>query len=255
MDVDGAVMGNDGLEREPTVYVLCGRELEECGDRKVTYVGGSRKCIVVKEGTGHRGGAENGNGDYMHLKNDRQMLMTVEGDMDMRMVFKGNEEHGYLYVGENDRLTRRGHKDGAACEGCTHSCLCVMGGELEYGGDGGVTYELMHPMETHNMRIVDAKAGRVVGGDDLDDDYDRCILPPLMGDSRGIKSRRCSKCSEGGHTRRTCRNLRADFDANYEGDAVEVEDLLDEFSAIHRQVRPRNMEMVQTSFETVVYAL
>ena len=33
MDVDGAVVGNGGLERELAIYVLCGRELEECGDR------------------------------------------------------------------------------------------------------------------------------------------------------------------------------------------------------------------------------
>ena len=46
-----------------------------------------------------------------------------------------------------------------------------MGGELEDGGDGGVTYELILPMEIHNMGIGDAKMGRVVGGDDLDDDY------------------------------------------------------------------------------------
>ena len=46
---------------------LCvmGGELEECGDRKVIYVGGSRKRIVVNEGTRVRKGAENGNGDYM----------------------------------------------------------------------------------------------------------------------------------------------------------------------------------------------
>ena len=61
------------------------------------------------------------------LKYDCQMSMTVEGDVDVRFFFKGNEEHGYLYVGENDRPMRRGHKDGAACEGRTHSCLCVMG--------------------------------------------------------------------------------------------------------------------------------
>ena len=32
---------------------LCvmGEELEECGDGKVTYVGGLRKCIVVNKGT------------------------------------------------------------------------------------------------------------------------------------------------------------------------------------------------------------
>ena len=28
-----------------------GGELEECGDGKVTYVGGLRKCILVNEGT------------------------------------------------------------------------------------------------------------------------------------------------------------------------------------------------------------
>ena len=30
------------------------------------------------------------------------MLIAVEGDVDMRMFFKGNEEHGYLYVGGED---------------------------------------------------------------------------------------------------------------------------------------------------------
>jgi len=29
------------------------------------------------------------------------MLMAVEGNVDVRMVFKGNDEHGYLYVGSN----------------------------------------------------------------------------------------------------------------------------------------------------------
>ena len=44
---------------------------------------------------------------------------------------------------------------------------------------------------------------------------------------QGTKSRKCSKCSEVGHTKRTCRDPHADFDASYEGDAVDVEDLLD----------------------------
>ncbi|KAJ8447988.1 LOW QUALITY PROTEIN: hypothetical protein Cgig2_028864 [Carnegiea gigantea] len=86
--------------------------------------------------------------------------------------------------------------------------------------------------------------GRVVGGDDLDDNYDRCILPPTNGRQLGrppskrkesqmqaIKSQRFSKCSEVGHTRRTCRNPRADFNANYKGNVVEVEDLLDVIKA------------------------
>ncbi|KAJ8447200.1 hypothetical protein Cgig2_030431 [Carnegiea gigantea] len=100
--------------------------------------------------------------------------------------------------------------------------------------------QLVHLMETHDMGTVDAKAGRVVDRYELDDDYDRCILPPTNGrrsgrspsnrrDSQmqGTRSRRCSKCGEVGHTRHTCRNPRADFDANYEGDVVKVEDLLD----------------------------
>ena len=49
-------------------------------------------------------------------------MMAVEGDADMRMFFKGNEEHGYLYVGGNDGPTRRAYKAGAACEGRTLSC-------------------------------------------------------------------------------------------------------------------------------------
>ncbi|KAJ8425524.1 hypothetical protein Cgig2_013251 [Carnegiea gigantea] len=38
--------------------------------------------------------------------------------------------------------------------------------------------QLVHQMEAHDMGTVDAKAGRVVGGDGLDTDYDRCILTP-----------------------------------------------------------------------------
>ena len=80
----------------------------------------------------------------------------------------------------------------------------------------------------------------MVGGDDIDDDYDHCILPPTNGrqpgsplskrkesQTQGTKSRRCSKCGEVGHIRRTYHNPRVDFDASYEGDVMHVEDLLD----------------------------
>ena len=100
--------------------------------------------------------------------------------------------------------------------------------------------QLVHPMETHDMGTVDNITGWVVGGDDLDEDYNRCILPPTNGrqpgrppskrresQTQGTVSRRCSKCREVGHTRRTCRNPRADVDAGFEGDVVPVEELLD----------------------------
>jgi len=35
------------------------------------------------------------------------------------------------------------------------------------------------------MGIVDGKIGKVVGGDDIDDDYDHCILPPTNGRKAG----------------------------------------------------------------------
>jgi len=38
--------------------------------------------------------------------------------------------------------------------------------------------------------------------------------------------KRCSKCHETGHYKNTCRNPRADFDTDYEGNVVAVEDLL-----------------------------
>jgi len=49
-------------------------------------------------------------------------MMAVEGDADMRMLCKGNEEHSYLYVGGNEWPTRQGYKVGATCEGRTFSC-------------------------------------------------------------------------------------------------------------------------------------
>jgi len=43
--------------------------------------------------------------------------------------------------------------------------------------------QVVHPIERHDMGTVDAKTGRVVSGDELNNDYDRCILPPPMGDN------------------------------------------------------------------------
>ncbi|KAJ8444749.1 hypothetical protein Cgig2_033757 [Carnegiea gigantea] len=104
MDGDGAGGGNGGVGRELVVYVLWGGELEENGDGKLTYVGGSTKCILLKEGmameevlrlaTGIRGSDLRDGKLWYSLKYDRQMLMAIEGDMDVRMILKGNDEHG-----------------------------------------------------------------------------------------------------------------------------------------------------------------
>ncbi|KAJ8430623.1 hypothetical protein Cgig2_021585 [Carnegiea gigantea] len=95
-----------------------------------------------------------------------------------------------------------------------------------------------HPMETHDTGVVDGDTGFVVGGDYLDEDFNRRILPPknprgarrprkrrVESQTQALKPRRCSKCGDLGHYKNTCRNPRADFDADYPGDVVPVEDL------------------------------
>ena len=44
------------------------------------------------------------------------MSIAVEGGVDVRIVFKGNNEHGYSYVDETDTLKRGAQKAGAAYE-------------------------------------------------------------------------------------------------------------------------------------------
>jgi len=96
----------------------------------------------------------------------------------------------------------------------------------------------IHLMETHDTGVVDGDTGLVVGGDDLDEDFNRHILPPknprgagrpkkrrVKSQTQGLKSCRCSKCGDLGHYMNACRNPFADVDADYPGDVVAVEDL------------------------------
>jgi len=87
-------------------------------------------------------------------------------------------------------------------------------------------------METHDSGHVNVATGAVVRGEELDDAYNRRILPPINprpsgrprvrrieSQRQGVKVRRCSKCGEEGQYRNTCRNSGADFDV------VQFEDL------------------------------
>ena len=42
--------------------------------------------------------------------------MAVEGEADVRMFLKGNDKHGYFYMGDSDGPNRRAQKAGASCE-------------------------------------------------------------------------------------------------------------------------------------------
>ncbi|KAJ8426836.1 hypothetical protein Cgig2_025241 [Carnegiea gigantea] len=285
-----------------------GGELDDGGGRKVTHIGGWTKCIVLKEDMGledvQRKVSEITGNDltvrklWYSLKYGWGMVMELEGDGDVRMFLKGNDKHGYLYVGESDGLKRRIEKatwtcdDGVVCgrsgrgrddmveearKGAGVKRLRVNGEKIEMSDDdkisvasedvgegeaaveggeesnkgeysveltsscklvvklGQQTYtyrvwqtrgipcchalaviakaklwvynyvhpiyktatqqiiynQLVHPMETHDVGTFDAKTGWVVGRDELDDDYNRCILPPTNGRQ---PSRPSSKC-------------------------------------------------------------
>ena len=91
------------------------------------------------------------------------MLMPVEWDMDVRMIFKGNDEHNYLYMGSNNGSRRWVLKGVVACEGWMCTCddgvlfdTSVRGtdvvehGSYKRGGKQllvkGGSYEKMHLM-------------------------------------------------------------------------------------------------------------
>ncbi|KAJ8435614.1 hypothetical protein Cgig2_012268 [Carnegiea gigantea] len=105
---------------------------------------------------------------------------------------------------------------------------------------GTIYMNNIHPMETHDLATMDNAIGLVVGGEALDDGYNRRILPPINprpqgrprqrrieSQTQGVQMRRCSKCGEGGHYWSTCRNPRADFNTDDRGVLVAVEDLFD----------------------------
>ena len=73
------------------------RMLEQSRDVRVMYKGGSRKCMVANEGMGLEevrrmelitGTDLSEDKLWYNLKYNRQILMEVEGDTDVRMIFK-----------------------------------------------------------------------------------------------------------------------------------------------------------------------
>ena len=97
--------------------------MEDDREEKIRYNGGSRKCLLAREGMRVeelRGMVrEIVERVWYSLKDNRNMVMTVERDTNMRMMFKGNDEHGYLYVGDKDILVWRVSKGEGATAGET----------------------------------------------------------------------------------------------------------------------------------------
>ncbi|KAJ8421054.1 hypothetical protein Cgig2_015014 [Carnegiea gigantea] len=98
--------------------------LVESRDRKVTYEGGLRKCMVVKAEMGVeemiKMAREMTESDiskeklWYSLKYDREIW---GGDSNVKMIFKGNDEHGYMCVIGNGGPVRQAQERDAVCEG------------------------------------------------------------------------------------------------------------------------------------------
>ena len=96
-------------------------------------------------------------------------------------------------------------------------------------------------METHDSGVVNDNTGLVIGGNELNEDFNMRILPPknprpsrrsrkqrIESQRQGLKVQMCSKCGEIGPHKNTCRNPQANFDDDYPGDVISFEDLLAE---------------------------
>ncbi|KAJ8425562.1 hypothetical protein Cgig2_012305 [Carnegiea gigantea] len=85
-------------------------------------------------------------------------------------------------------------------------------------------------LTNHRCLVVRLRDGTwlVVGGDDLDEDFNRRILPPknprgarrprkrkVESQTQGLKPPRCSKCGDLGHYKNTYRDPCTNFDADY----------------------------------------
>ena len=109
-------MATDGVQhmgdRELVVYVLWGGVVEDAGEGRISYNGGSRKCAMVREGMGVEevkevvrktvGPGVEVDTMWYSLKYDRNMKMALVEDTDVSMMFRGNDEHGYVYVSGKD---------------------------------------------------------------------------------------------------------------------------------------------------------
>ena len=113
-----AVIAGEGGRGGRQLCMFCGGGmLAKSRDGKVTYEGESRKCMVMKEGIGVEelmkmlremiGSDMLEEKLWYSLKYDREMLMAIEGDSNMKVIFKGNDEHGHMYVTENGGPVRR----------------------------------------------------------------------------------------------------------------------------------------------------
>ena len=155
--------GGDGV-RELVVYICWGGYTEEGGDRMLSYCGGRKDCVWVKENMCVRevqnlveevmGEGLKGRKLWYSMKYDRTEVMLLWRDVDVKKLMKGNDEHGYIYVGGETGSFGRRFDDNAAVgdKGLQEG----MGG----GGNGKMTVDGGRNVEGE---VVCGTSGRASG--------------------------------------------------------------------------------------------
>ncbi|KAJ8433491.1 hypothetical protein Cgig2_018025 [Carnegiea gigantea] len=174
MDVNTAVAREGGRGREIVMYVLCG-VLVESGDGKVTYEGGSRKCMVIREGIGVK-----------------ELLKMV--------IFKGNDEHGYMYVAGNAGPVRQPHARVVVCESRVQDIgegkqIARSGGKCNDDEEVGEESDNNEARVKRNSRSLGVEGGELRGsrlrlrGDtiEMSDDDEISIATEDAGDEEATK--------------------------------------------------------------------
>jgi len=119
MDGDGVTMRGSG-RGERWLCMCDGGQVGRSWSWKSNTCGGWTKYIMLKEGVGFeevRRMVSEITSDvftvhklWCSLKYNLGMVMELQGDDDLKMFLKGNDEHGYLYVGDNDGPNKRVQK-------------------------------------------------------------------------------------------------------------------------------------------------
>ncbi|KAJ8438784.1 LOW QUALITY PROTEIN: hypothetical protein Cgig2_009902 [Carnegiea gigantea] len=184
------------------------RGMELVIDGKVTYEGGLRKCIAVREGMGAEellkmvkemtGSDMSEKKLWYSLKYDRKMLVAIEGDNDVS--FKGNDEHGYMYVAGNVGSVRRPHARAAVCGSRVRDIgegkqVARSGGKCNDGEGVGEESDNNEAGGKRNCKSLEVEGGELpasslrLGGDtiEMSDDDEISVASEDAGDQEATK--------------------------------------------------------------------
>ncbi|KAJ8444863.1 hypothetical protein Cgig2_029794 [Carnegiea gigantea] len=127
---------------------------------------------------------------WYSLKYDMEMLVAVEGDNDVQVIFKGNDEHGYMYIAGNAGLVRRPHKRAIVCESRVRDIgegkqIARSGGKCNDGGEADSLYVCVQQLQVIGVEGGELPASRLCLGEDtieISDDAEISVASEDAGD-------------------------------------------------------------------------